>query len=218
MTTDRAGSETEPALDVPGPLHDLGDDTEVWLVRHGETEWSKNGKHTGLTDLPLTADGERQAAALRDMLSGLRPALVLSSPRRRALDTARLAGIDIDDTTEDLAEWDYGAYEGLTTPEIRTEVPDWTVWTHGCPDGESVAEVGARADRLLARVTGSLRDGPVVLVGHGHFSRVVGARWIGMPVLGGGSLLLGTAAPAVLGAEHGSPALRHWNLLNPADA
>jgi broad specificity phosphatase PhoE len=207
-----AGQPVEPAFSVPG----LRDDAELWIVRHGETEWSVSGQHTGRTDIPLTENGERQAAALRDVLADVHPAVVLSSPRVRALDTARLAGLEVDETTEDLAEWDYGDYEGRTTPEIRTETPGWTVWTHGCPGGESTTQVRARADRLLARVAERLTDGPVVLVGHGHFSRALGARWIGMPIGGGANLLLGTAAPSVLGAQYGTPTLTHWNLPNPA--
>ncbi|MBE7187897.1 histidine phosphatase family protein [Jatrophihabitans endophyticus] len=194
----------------------LDDDTALWIVRHGETEWSVSGRHTGSTDIPLTTGGEAQARALVPVLEGIHPALVLSSPSARALDTARLAGIQVDETTPDLAEWDYGEYEGVTTAEIHETVPDWNVFTHGCPGGESVAEVGARADRLLARLLPRLADGPVMVFGHGHFSRVLGARWIGLPTAAGANLLLGTAAPSLLGAEHGGPALAHWNLPNPA--
>ena len=141
--------------------------------------------------------------------------LVLSSPLSRATETARLAGLEVEEFTDDLAEWDYGDYEGRTSDDIHTEDPDWVVWTHGCPGGESLEDVTARADRVLQRLRDRLEDGPIVLVGHGHFSRALAARWIGMPVSGGGALLLGTAAPSVLGADHGAPALRHWNLPNP---
>lgn len=212
MTSAKAGPGEWPAFGVP----DLADDAQVWIVRHGETEWSVSGQHTGRTDLPLTEAGERQAEALREMLADLDAALVLCSPRSRAARTAELAGLHVDETTEDLAEWDYGAYEGRTTAEIREDVPDWTLWTHGAPGGESPAQVQDRADRLLGRIARCLADGPVVLVGHGHFSRVLGARWIGLPVTGGANLLLGTAAPSVLGAQYGRPALLRWNLPNPA--
>jgi probable phosphoglycerate mutase len=188
----------------------------LWLVRHGETEWSASGQHTSVTDLPLTERGRRQAVAVRDVLGDLSPALVLSSPRRRALETAELAGLTVDETTEDLAEWAYGAYEGLTSAQIREEVPDWTIWQDGARDGETAAEVGARADRVLARAARVLPSGPVVLIGHGHFSRVLGARWIGLPVAAGGNLLLGTAAPSLLGAQYGAPVIDRWNLPNPA--
>ncbi|WP_375500825.1 histidine phosphatase family protein [uncultured Jatrophihabitans sp.] len=194
----------------------FADSTEVWLVRHGETEWSISGQHTGATDIPLTADGERQAAALRELLTTVRPAFVLSSPLSRAVDTARLAGITVDETTADLGEWDYGDYEGIASREIHKTRPGWTVFADGCPNGESVEDVQQRADRVLQRISGHLADGPVMLFGHGHFSRVLGARWIGLPAAGGASLLLGTAAPSVLGAEHGKPALVRWNMPNPA--
>ncbi len=219
MSTAKADSRAESAfVDSAAAPFDPGrldDSTRLWIVRHGETEWSLSGQHTGATDIPLTAAGERQAAALRDMLAAIRPVLVLSSPRRRAMHTAELAGVKVDDVTEDLAEWDYGDYEGLTTPQIRESVPDWTVWTHGCPGGESTEQVRIRADRALARIVPELSRGPVIVFGHGHFSRALGARWIGLPVGGGANLLLGTAAPSVLGAEHGGPAIDHWNMRNP---
>jgi probable phosphoglycerate mutase len=211
MSVPEAGSYAEPAFAVP----EVTDDTQLWIVRHGATDWSASGKHTGVTDVPLTDDGRGQAGALRDMLADLRPVRVVSSPRSRALDTARLAGLPVDAIDDDLVEWDYGDYEGLTTPQIREQVPDWTVWKYGCPGGESPWQVGQRADRLLRTVAPHLADGPVVLVGHGHFSRVLAARWIGLPAAGGASLLLGTAAPSVLGAEHGTPAVSRWNLPNP---
>ncbi|MGI8679044.1 MAG: histidine phosphatase family protein [Jatrophihabitans sp.] len=213
MTTSKAGSHSGPAFNASRPL---GDDAQVWIVRHGETEWSLSGQHTGRTDLPLTAAGEKQAVALQAVLAGMQPVRVLSSPRARALETARLAGLQVDESLEDLAEWDYGAYEGVTTEDVRKDVPDWTVWTHGCPEGESPAEVQARADRVLHRVCEQLDEGPIVLVGHGHFSRALGARWIGLPVSAGANLLLGTAASSVLGAQYGTPALRNWNIPNPA--
>ena len=212
MTTSEAGSPAGPASSIP----ELPDDVQLWLVRHGETEWSAAGRHTGVTDVPLTEAGERQARALAPMLADIKPALVLCSPRRRARDTAQLAGVHIDEVTEDLAEWNYGSYEGRTTQDIRAERPGWSIWAGGVPGGETEAQVGTRADRILRRATDALLDGPVVLIGHGHFSRVLGARWMGMPVAGGAHLLLGTAAPSILGAQYGAPAIVRWNLPNPA--
>jgi len=212
VTSVEAGPADGPAFVVP----DLPEHAALWIVRHGETEWSASGQHTSVTDLPLTEAGRRQAAAVRQVLGDLTPALVLSSPRRRALETAELAGLRVDDTTEDLAEWFYGAYEGKTTAEIRAEKPDWTIWRDGPRDGERAADVQQRADRVLGRAIRSLPDGPVVLVGHGHFSRVLGARWIGLPVAAGGNLLLGTAAPSLLGVQYGLPVIDRWNLPNPA--
>jgi probable phosphoglycerate mutase len=197
-------------------MPELPDHVQLWLVRHGETEWSASGRHTGISDIPLTEAGERQARALAPMLAELAPALVLCSPRRRAQHTAELAGLRVDEIVDDLAEWDYGEYEGRTTHEIRDERPGWSIWTDGVPGGETAAQVGARADRVLVRAARALSDGPVVLVGHGHFSRVLGARWMGMPVAGGAHLLLGTAAPSILGAQYGAPAIVRWNLPNPA--
>lgn len=222
MVTVEAGSESGPAFTdsatSPAKVRctALPDDVELWIVRHGETEWSASGQHTGVTDLPLTDAGEVQAAAIRDLLAGVRPVLVLCSPRKRALDTARLAGLAVDQIDDDLAEWGYGAYEGRTTPEIRKDIPDWSIWTHGAPGGETFSQVQDRADRVLTRAAQRLADGPVVLVGHGHFSRALGARWIGLPVTGGANLLLGTAAPSLLGVDKGEPVIVRWNLPNPA--
>jgi broad specificity phosphatase PhoE len=214
-----AGSATEPASPASGgPLRDreLPDETTLWLVRHGETEWSKSGQHTGITDLPLTENGERQAKAVRDLLGDLPRPYVICSPLQRAQRTAELAGLDINAVDPELVEWNYGEYEGRTTAEIREQVPDWSIWTHGARGGEAPQAVQARADRVLKRAAEHLGDGAVVLVGHGHFSRALGARWIGLPVTGGGNLLLSTAAPCLLGAQYGVPALVHWNLPNPA--
>ena len=189
---------------------------ELWLVRHGETEWSRSGRHTGRTDIDLTDTGRAQAAALAPMFTAMRPALVLSSPRRRARLTAELAGLRVDDVDPDLAEWDYGDYEGRTTADIRREVPGWTLWSHGVPNGETAAQVAERADRVLARARGALARGPVVLVAHGHISRVLGARWIGLSPAAGGNLALDTAAPSLLGEQHGLPVIDRWNMPNPA--
>ncbi|MGV9297050.1 acid phosphatase [Amycolatopsis sp. NPDC003676] len=187
----------------------------LFLLRHGQTEWSSNGKHTGRTDIPLTPAGEDQARAaggtLRTLLGG--PGLVLSSPRGRALRTAELAGLRVDEVTEDLAEWDYGDYEGVTTPEIRETVPDWTVWTRPIPGGESAEDVQARADKVLDRARREIENGDVVLVGHGHFSRVLVARWLGLPGTAGVHFGLDPAGLAVLGDERGEPQIEHLNLL-----
>jgi len=212
MSSVKAGPHAGPAFVAP----ELPDHVALWIVRHGETEWSVSGQHTSVTDLPLTAAGRRQAAAVREVIGEISPALVLSSPRQRATETASLAGLTVDETTEDLAEWAYGAYEGRTSSQIREEVPDWVIWRDGVRDGESIASVQARADRVLARAAAALSGGPVVLVGHGHFSRVLGARWIGLPAAAGGNLLLGTAAPSLLGAQYGVPVIDRWNLPNPA--
>jgi broad specificity phosphatase PhoE len=198
------------------PLDDLPADLAIWLIRHGETEWSRSGQHTGRTDLPLTPVGEQQARALAGMFAELHPALVLCSPRRRAQDTARLAGLRVDAIDDDLAEWDYGDYEGLTSAQIRQNAPGWTIFRDGAPNGETVGQVAERADRVIARARQQAADGAVVLVSHGHFSRVIGARWIGLDAGGGAHLGLDTAAPSLLGAEHGVPLLKHWNLPNPA--
>ena len=187
----------------------------VFLLRHGETEWSRTGKHTGRTDVPLTDDGRERARASgrlgRRLLSGP-PALVLSSPRSRARDTAELAGLTVDRTDERLAEWDYGDCEGRTTPEIRETVPGWTVWTHPCTGGETAAEVSARADAVLAEARAATADGDVVLVGHGHFSRVLVARWVGLPAERGVHFKMDAASWAVLGDERGVPRLDGINL------
>jgi broad specificity phosphatase PhoE len=193
----------------------------VFLLRHGETEWSRSGKHTGRTDVPLTERGRELATAAGRLIAGLRdaapPALVLTSPRGRAQDTARLAGFRVDGVDERLAEWDYGEYEGRTNAEIRETVPGWTVWTHPCPGGETADEVGKRADGVLAHAAGALERGDVVLVGHGHFSRVLLARWIGLPATEGVRFAMEAASLAVLGHERGVPRLDHVNL-NPKGA
>lgn len=185
----------------------------VFLLRHGETEWSMSGQHTGRTDIPLTERGRRLAVDAGNLwrtLRGADPVLVLSSPRARARDTADLAGLTVERYDERLAEWDYGDYEGLTTPQIRENVPDWTVWTHPCPNGETAGQVGARADAVIAEVRAS--GGDVVLVGHGHFSRVLMARWIGLPAAEGVRVTLDPASWSVLGDERGVPSLKRVNL------
>jgi probable phosphoglycerate mutase len=181
---------------------------EIWLVRHGETEWSRSGQHTSRTDLPLTPEGERQAANLKRMLGGHSFALVLSSPMKRAADTARLVGLtpQIDD---DLREWDYGDYEGLTTAEIQKRVPGWTIWTGAPPHGETIEQVAARAERVIARAQAA--GGDVALFGHGHLLRVLAARWIGLEPSAGRLLALSTASLSVLGYERETRVIRLWN-------
>ena len=183
---------------------------EILLARHGETEWSLGGQHTGLTDIPLTETGCRQAEALGARLRDRTLAAVLTSPLGRASETCRLAGFG-DRCTErpELVEWDYGEHEGKTTAEIRETVPGWTVWTHPTPGGETAAEIGARVDRLieeLAKATGDL-----ALFAHGHVLRVLGARWIGLPPEGGALLALNTATLSILGWERERRVIRLWN-------
>ena len=186
-------------------------DKQVWLVRHGETEWSRDGRHTSVTDIELTAHGAEQGAALRGRLSGLEFDRVVSSPLRRARATAELAGyaeadVHVDD---DLHEWRYGEYEGVTTPEIRESVPGWTVWTHPVPGGETGDQVAARCDRVIARCRE--RPARTLLVAHGHLLRVLAARWVGEPYAFGRHLHLDTGTVSVLGDDRGAPAIAHWN-------
>jgi broad specificity phosphatase PhoE len=192
------------------------DKGRVFLLRHGETEWSRTGRHTGRTDVPLTERGrsltKAAGALLRELRDDAPPALVLTSPRTRARDTAELAGLTVTRVDERLVEWDYGDYEGRTTPEIRETVPGWTVWTHPTPGGETPEQVDARADGLLADVGVALAGGDVVLVGHGHFSRVLVARWIGLHATDGVRFAMDAAAVSVLGDERGVPRIDHLNL------
>ncbi|WP_329110603.1 histidine phosphatase family protein [Micromonospora sp. NBC_01699] len=185
--------------------------TEIVLIRHGETEWSAAHRHTSYTDLGLSPDGEREARAVRDQLAGRAFTAVLASPRTRALRTAELAGLTVTSVDDNLAEWNYGSYEGRTTAQIQRERPDWNLWTDGCPEGESPDQVGARLDRILDRAADLLADGDVALVAHGHSLRVAGARWIGLPASGGGLLRLDTATISALGHEHGRRVIQRWN-------
>jgi probable phosphoglycerate mutase len=175
------------------------------LLRHGETEWSRSGRHTGRSELELTDTGRDRAKLTVDALTelDLSDPLVVSSPRRRALDTAELAGLTVDEVSPLLAEWDYGDYEGLTTPQIRETVPDWLIWTHGAPGGESVEQVSDRADRAIAFALAHMGTRDVVFVGHGHFSRAVVTRWIDRPVTDGIRYAMVPASIAVCGFEHG---------------
>ncbi len=183
---------------------------EILLARHGETEWSASGRHTGHTDVPLTDNGREQAHALGRRLAGLSFHLVLSSPLQRARATCELAGLgDQALLRDDLMEWDYGAYEGLTTPHIREREPGWTVWTHPVVDGETAEQVGVRADRVIAELAGATGD--CVVFAHGHILRVLAARWLGLPAADGALLALSTATLSVLGYERERRVVRLWN-------
>jgi probable phosphoglycerate mutase len=193
-------------------IHDKGveEGLEVVVIRHGETTWSRTGRHTSRTDVPLTERGVDEARSVGEMLRDRVFSLVLASPLSRASETARLAGIGhVVRSCDDLREWDYGIYEGRTTEEIREEVADWTVWTHGCPGGETVEAVGVRADRVIDRVRAA--GGPVALFGHGHQLRVLAARWCGLPARDGRLLGLDPATVSVLGYERETPIIRRWN-------
>jgi probable phosphoglycerate mutase len=183
---------------------------DVVLVRHAETEWSREKRHTGRTDLPLTERGREAARALAQRLRGQRFALVLVSPLLRARETCELSGLgERAQTRDDLMEWDYGEYEGLTTPEILAERPDWLLWRDGCPGGERAEDVGARADRVIAELRAA--DGEVAVFSHGHMLRVLGARWIELEPQLGRRLGLFTGAICVLSSEHGAAIIARWN-------
>jgi probable phosphoglycerate mutase len=184
---------------------DHRDEHRLVLLRHGETEWSKSGKHTGRTELELTDTGRQEAAAAATAVTelNLHNPLVVSSPRQRAQVTAELAGLKVDEVSDDLAEWDYGSYEGLTTPQIRESEPGWLVWTHGCAGGENVKQVSDRADRAVALALQHLASRDVVFVGHGHFSRAVITRWLEFPLAEGARFAMAAASIAVCGFEHG---------------
>jgi probable phosphoglycerate mutase len=182
----------------------------IVLVRHAETEWSREGRHTGLSDIPLTEAGREAARALAPELTAMSFALVLVSPLQRARETCELCGLgSVAQIREDLVEWDYGDYEGLTTPEIRSRRPGWYLWRDGCPGGESAAHVGARADRVIAEATAA--EGPVGVFSHGHMLRVTGVRWIELDPILGGRLGLSTGAVSVLGHERETAVLLRWN-------
>lgn len=185
-------------------------DQKVFLLRHGETEWSLNGRHTGVTDIPLTEKGRMAAQLLRPILAKESFALVLTSPLQRARETCELAGLGQSANVEqDLMEWNYGEYEGLTTEQIRLARPGWSVFRDGCPGGELPEQVGARADRVLARVRAA--EGNVALFAHGHILRVFAARWINLSANYGEHFLLDTATLNVLGYYRESPAFKIWN-------
>lgn len=182
----------------------------MWLVRHGETEWARLGRHTGRTDIPLTALGREQAVAVEVRLAGRPFARVLSSPLSRALDTARLAGFaDRVETSDDLLEWDYGADEGRTTPEIRIDRPGWTIWADGPRAGETIEQVASRVDRVIAIARETTGD--TVVFAHGHVLRVLAARWLGLPPASGRMFALSTATLSILGWERDAPVIERWN-------
>ncbi|MFI5426192.1 histidine phosphatase family protein [Aeromicrobium sp. UC242_57] len=189
------------------PLHE----DQLWLVRHGETEWSASGRHTSTTDLPLTEAGEAGARALVGALAGVEFAQVLTSPRQRARRTAELAGFGHAQTDGDLAEWDYGDYEGLTTPQIQETVPGWTIWSHPSPGGESATEVAARLDRIVAKARAV--DGKTLVFAHGHSLRALTARWLGLDVSEGRLFVLDTSTLSVLGVDRGAQVVRRWNVM-----
>ena len=181
----------------------------VFVVRHGQTEWSLAGKHTGRTDLPLTEAGKLGATKLHPVLAHLNFEMILTSPLQRAKQTAQLAGFDEAIIEPNLVEWDYGDYDGVTTHEIRKRVPGWTVFTHPCPNGETAEQVGRRVDHVIRKV----RDcrGDAILFAHGHVLRVLCARWLGLPPTNGKSFILGTATLNILAYEHETPVIKVWN-------
>src|SRR5262245_56061818 len=182
----------------------------VFLIRHGETEWTLTGQHTGLTDIPLTENGRRVAMRLAPIMRRLTFAVVLASPLARARQTCELAGLgERAEVDCDLMEWNYGEYEGLTTKQIREQAPGWVLFNEGCPGGEKPDEIGVRVDRVIEKVRSV--QGNVALFAHGHVSRVFAARWIGLPVAAGSNLLLDTASVSVLTDYQGVPALKRWN-------
>jgi broad specificity phosphatase PhoE len=189
----------------------------VALVRHGETDWSKAHRHTGRTDVRLTDTGREQARLLGEMLATLNDVQVFTSPLQRAVETCRLAGLaDGSETVDDLREWDYGVYEGRTTSDIRSEIPDWSVWTHPVLKGESAEEVAERADRVIARIREE--DRGVVVFAHGHLLRILAARWCGLTPQHGRFLALDTATLSILGYERETSVLRVWNAPCPPRA
>ncbi len=203
--TDPIAAGREPATEPPA-------ERQLWLVRHGETEWSRLGRHTGRTDIPLTDLGREQALALGRALAGHPFALVLSSPLSRASDTARLAGFgDVAQIDPDLAEWDYGDLEGRLTVDIRHDLPDWSIWAGPWPGGETADEVAGRADRVLARCLDPDVAGDVLLFSHGHLLRVLAARWLRLPPASGGLFALATATVSILGWEREQPVIETWN-------
>ena len=202
---------------------------ELWLLRHGATEWARNGRHTGRTDLPLLAEGEAEARALAPLLQGIAFTAVATSPLQRARRTCELAGLgEGAQIWDDLREWDYGAYEGITTAEIRRSQSDWTIWSHGCPAGEDGAAVQIRCERLIARAL-ALANQPsgsspaasspapcrIALFAHGHLLRSLAATWLGLGAGGGALFVLGTGGFSVLGYEREQRALLHWNVTIP---
>lgn len=191
-------------------MHSNDSRPEIWLIRHGETEWSLSGAHTGRTDIPLTAAGAQQAAGIKGYLAGRRFALVLTSPLQRARETCRLAGYGGAAQMEpDLREWDYGAYEGRTSAEIQKEAPGWTIWTGAVPEGETIQQVAARAGRVIGRAAAA--GGDVALFAHGHLLRVLAACWLQVAPDAGRLLALDTASVSILGYERETRVITRWN-------
>ena len=185
---------------------------ELWLIRHGETEWSLSGKHTSRTDLPLTARGRERAVELKEYLNGVQFAAVFCSPMKRARETCTIAGLGDRMVIDDgLKEWDYGVYEGWTTPEIQAEIPGWSVWKDPIIGGETVEHVGERADAVIARALAAAGDGKAALFAHAHILRILGARWIGLEARDGAYFALGTGNVSVLGWERETPVISQWN-------
>jgi broad specificity phosphatase PhoE len=183
---------------------------QIVLVRHGETEWTRSGQHTSRTNIPLTAEGRREAERLRPMLATQRSARVLTSPLERAAETCRLSGFGTAaEVEEDLTEWDYGAYEGRTTSDIRADVPGWSLWRDGAPDGESPSDVATRVDRVLEEIRRADQD--TLVFSHGHLLRVLAARWLGLMPDAGRLFALAPASVSVLGWEREQPVLLRWN-------
>lgn len=182
----------------------------IYLIRHGETEWAKSGQHTGRTDIPLTDAGREQAGFLLPIFDDVKFARIFSSPLQRALETAKLAGLDSRvELEKELLEWDYGDYEGLTTKQIRERAPAWSIWTHPCPNGETIEQISQRADRVVAMLRSI--EGNVAIFSHGHFLRVLVSRWIGLSADHGSRFLLGTSTLSILGYENELPAIKTWN-------
>jgi len=190
--------------------HQMKTQSQLWLIRHGETEWSVSGAHTGRTDLPLIPAGKERAAALGRYLAGRPFALVLTSPLQRSRETCRIAGYgDIAQIDSNLYEWDYGAYEGRTTNDIRKERPDWDLWSMGVPGGETIEQVAARARRVIERATAA--EGDAALFAHGHILRILTACWLDLAPSAGRLFALDTASVSTLGYERESRVIRHWN-------
>jgi broad specificity phosphatase PhoE len=189
-------------------------DQHVYLIRHGETEWSLSRQHTGITDIPLTENGRKVARLLAPVLAGEAFALVLTSPLQRARETCELAGLgELAEIDPDLMEWNYGEYEGLTPKQIHAKAPGWMIFRDGCPGGESPDQIGARVDRVIARARAA--DGHVALFAHGHVFRVFAARWLGLPATAGCHFLLDTATLNSLSYYRGIPAVQRWNAMLP---
>jgi broad specificity phosphatase PhoE len=196
---------------------DLPVERQIYVVRHGETDWARSGRHTSRTDLPLTDRGRAEALELGRRLAGHRFSLILTSPLIRAAETARLAGFGGAEPDDDLREWDYGDLEGLTTAQIRDRLPGWTIWAGPWPDGETARQIGRRADRLIARCLDPAVTGDVLLFSHGHLLRAFTARWLGLPASRGGLFALGTATVGILGWEREQRVVETWNVDGPLD-